>query len=41
MTHNNLTKNYVKIVVTLKRLSNFWRNLNIPLIIFELELILT
>ena len=41
MTHNNLTKNYVKIVVTLKHLSNFWRNLNIPLIIFELELILT
>ena len=34
-------KNYVKIVVPLKYLSNFWRNLNIPLINCEVELILT
>ena len=27
VTQNNLTKNDVKIVVQLKRLSNFWRNL--------------
>ena len=30
-----------KVVVSLKHLSNFWRNLNIPLINFEVELILT
>ena len=41
VTHNNLTKNDVKIVVPLKHLSNFWRNLNIPLINCEVELILT
>ena len=41
MTHNNLTKNDVNIVVPLKHLSNFWRNLNIPLINCEVELILT
>ena len=41
VTHNNLTKNDVKIVVPLKYLSNFWRSLNIPLINCELELILT
>ena len=41
VTHNNLTKNDVKIVVPLKYLSNFWRNLNIPLISCEIELILT
>ena len=41
MTHNNLTKNNVKIIIPLKYLSNFWRNLNIPLINCELELILT
>ena len=29
VTQNNLTKNNVKIVVPLKYLSNFWRNLNI------------
>ena len=29
-THNNLTKNDVKIVVPLKYLSNFWRSVNIP-----------
>ena len=39
MTHNNSTKNNVKIIVPLKYLSNFWRNLNIPLINCEVELI--
>ena len=39
--HNNFTKNDVKIVVTLKYLSNFQRSLNIPLINCEVELILT
>ena len=39
--HNNLTKNDVKIVVSLKYLSNFWRSLNMPLINCEVELILT
>ena len=32
VTHDNLTKNNVKIFISLKHLSNFWRNLNIPLI---------
>ena len=41
MTHDNLTKNDVKVVVPLKHLSNFWRQLNIPLIDCEVELILT
>ena len=41
ITQNNLTKNDVKIVVLLKHLSNFWINLNIPLINCEIELILT
>ena len=41
VTHDNLTKNDVKIVVPLKHLSNFWRYLNIPLINCEVELILT
>ena len=41
VTHNNLTKNDVKIVVPLKYLSNFWKSLNIPLINCEVELILT
>ena len=41
MTHDDLTKNDVKIVVPLKHLSNFWRSLNIPLINCEVELILT
>ena len=41
VTNNNLTKNDVKIVIPLKHLSNFWRNLNIPLINCEVELILT
>ena len=40
VTHNNLTKNDVKVVVPLKHLSNFWRSLNIPLINCEVELIL-
>ena len=41
MTHNNLQKNVVKIVVPLKYLSNFSRSLNMPLINCEVELILT
>ena len=41
VTHIDLTKNDLKIVVPLKYLSNFWRNLNIPLINCEIELILT
>ena len=41
VTHNNLTKKDVKVVVPLKHLSNFWRSLNIPLINCEVELILT
>ena len=40
-THNNLIKNDVKTVVTLKHLSNFWRSLKIPLINCGVELILT
>ena len=40
-THNNLTKNDVKVAVPLKHLSNFWKSLNIPLINCEVELILT
>ena len=41
VTNNNLIKNDVKIVIPLKHLSNFWKNLNIPLINCEVELILT
>ena len=41
VTHDNLTKNDIKIVVPLKHLSNFWRHLDIPLINCEVELILT
>ena len=41
LTHDNLTKNDVKIAVPLKYLSNFWRHLDIPLISCEVELILT
>ena len=37
VTHNNLTKNNVKIVVPLKYLSNFCRNLNILLINCEIN----
>ena len=38
---NSLTKNDVKIAVPLKHLRNFWRSLNIWLINYEVELILT
>ena len=38
--NNDLLTN-VKLVISLKYLSNFWRSLNIPLTNFELELILT
>ena len=41
VTHDNLTKNDVKVVGPLKHLSNFWRHLDIPLINCEVELILT
>ena len=41
VTHDNLTKNDVKVVVPLKQLSNFWRQLDIPLINCEVELMLT
>ena len=41
VTHDNLTKNDVKVVVPLKHLSNLWRHLDIPLINCEVELILT
>ena len=41
VTHDNLTKNDVKVVVPLKHLSSFWRHLEIPLINCEVELILT
>ena len=41
VTHDNLTKNNVKIVVPLKYLSNFWRHLDIPLINCKVELILS
>ena len=41
MTNNNLTKNDVKTVIPLKHLSNFGKNLNMPLINCEVELILT
>ena len=40
VTQDNLTKNDAKIVIPLKHLSNFWRNLNITLINCEVELIL-
>ena len=40
-TQNNLIKNNVKIVIPLKHLSNFCRNLNIPLINCEVQLNLT
>ena len=38
---NKLDKNETEVVIPLKHLSNFWRNLNIPLINCEIELILT
>ena len=40
-TENNDSLTNVKVVIPLKYLSNFWRSLNIPLINFEIELILT
>ena len=40
VTHDNLTKNDVKVVVPLKHLSNFWRQLDITLINCEVELIM-
>ena len=40
VTNNNL-KNDVKIFIPLKHLSNFWKNLNMPLINCEVELVLT
>ena len=41
VTHDNLTKNDVKVVVPLKHLINFWRQLDKPLTNCEVELILT
>ena len=41
VTHNNLTKDDVKIIVPLKYLSNSWRILNMSLINCEEELIMT
>ena len=41
VTHDNLTRDDFKTVIPLKHLSNFWRNLNIPLTNCEIELILT
>ena len=41
VTHNNLTKHDVKVVVPLKHLNNFWRSLNILLFNCEVDLILT
>ena len=38
---NNVEKDDVKIVVSLKYLSNFWRTLDMPLIICEVSLTLT
>ena len=37
---NKVGKNKTEFVISLKYLSNFWRNLNIPLINCEIELIL-
>ena len=41
VTHDNLTKNDVNVVVPLKHLSSFWRHLDIPFINCEVGLILT
>ena len=41
VTHDNLIKIDVKVVVPLKHLSNFWKHLDVPLINCEVELILT
>ena len=40
VTHKNLTKNDVKVVVPIKHLGNFWKNWIIPLINCEVELVL-
>ena len=40
VTHNNSTRDDFKIVIPQKQLSNFWRNLNVPLVNCEVELIL-
>ena len=37
VAHNNLTKTDVKVVVPLKHLSNFWTQLNIPLLTVKLN----
>ena len=37
---NKVSKNETQVVIPLKHLSNFWKALNIPLIYFEVELIL-
>ena len=34
-------KNETEVIIPLKRLSNFWKALNIPLINYKIELILT
>ena len=39
--HNNDSLINVEVVIPLKYLSNFWRNLDIPLINCEVEIILT
>ena len=38
---NKVGKNETEVVIPLKHLSSFWRSLNIPLINYEVELILT
>ena len=38
---NKVGKNETEVVIPLKHLSNFWKSLNIPLINYEVELILT
>ena len=38
---NKVGKNETEIVIPLKRLSNFWKSLNVPVINCEVELILT
>ena len=38
---NKVGKNETEVVIPLKHLSNFWRSLDIPLINYEVELILT
>ena len=38
---NKVGKNEAEVVIPLKHLSNFWKSLNIPLINYEVELILT